>query len=115
MHGMALLLLLAQRDQSQNFPADCQMHFDEHACASKPTMADLRANYPSREPIKLILHMFPIWGTPPEASAARAHLSHTTPSTYQWWYSHHLVILYHLNYPNAWVVGQLLLQLLIPP
>src|SRR5437868_1524726 len=115
MHGMALLLLLAQRDQSQNFPADYQMHSDEHGCASKPTMADLRANYPSREPIKLILRMFPIRGTLPESSVAMAHLSHTTPSTYQWSYSHHLVILYHLNYLNAWVVGQLLLQLPIPP
>src|SRR5256885_1599531 len=114
MRGMALLLLLAQRDQSQNFPADCQMHSDEHGCASKPTMADLRAHYPSHETIKLILHMFPIWGTLPESSVAMAHLSHTTPSICQWWYSPHLVILYHLNYSNAWVVGQLFLQLPIP-
>src|SRR6266571_2518760 len=115
MHGMALLLLLAQRDQSQNFPADCQMHSDEHGCASMPTVADLRAHYPSREPIILILHMFPIWGIFPESSVVMAHLSHTTPSTCQWWCSHHLVLLYHLNHLNAWEVGQLFLQLPIPP
>src|SRR5216684_1384680 len=110
MRGMALLLLLAQRDQSQNFPADCQMHFGEHGCASKPTVADLRAHYPSREPIKLILRMFPKWGTLPEFSVAMAHLSHTRSSTCQWWYSHHLVLLYHLNHLNAQGVGQLFLQ-----
>src|SRR5262249_10630103 len=86
----------------------------EHECASKLIMADLRVHYPSREPIKLILHRFPIRGTLPESSVALAHLSHTTPSTCQWWYSHHLVILYHLNDPNAWVIGQLFPQLLIP-
>src|SRR6266571_3929260 len=81
MHGMALPLLLAQRDQSQNFPADCQMHSDEYGCASKPTVADLRVHYPSREPIILILHMFPIWGTLPESSVVMAHLSHTASSS----------------------------------
>src|SRR5260370_7011300 len=115
MHGMSLFLLLAQRDQSQNFPAGCQKHSDEHGCASKPTEADLRAHYPSREPIILILHMFPIWGTLPESSVVIAYLSHTTPSTCQWWCSHHLVILYHLNHLYAWEVVQLFLQLPIPP
>src|SRR5712692_10473450 len=115
MRGMALLLLLAQRDQSQNFPADCQMHFGEHGCASKPTMADLRAHYPSRKLIKLTLRMFPKWRTLPESFVVMAQPGHTTSSTYQWWYSHHLVLLYHLNHLNAWGVGQLFLRLPILP
>src|SRR6266566_875831 len=115
MHGMALLLVLAQRDQSQNFPADCQMHFGERGYASRPAMAGLRARYPSRVPIKLILRMSPKWGTPPESSVAPALLSHTTPSTCQWWYFHHLVLLYHLNLLFAWVIVQLSLRLPIRP
>src|SRR5271157_5688345 len=101
MRGMALPLVLAQRDQFQNFPADCQMHFGEPGYASRPAMADLQARYPSREPIKLILRMFPKRGTLPESSVAMALVSHTTPSTCQWWYSHHLVLLYHLNRANV--------------
>src|SRR5260370_17681901 len=100
MRGMPLLLVLAQRDQFQNFPADCQMHFGERGYASRPVMAGLRARYPSRVPIKLILRMFPRWGTLPESSVAMAHLSHTTPSTCQWWYFHPLVLFYHLTPPN---------------
>src|SRR6266571_169114 len=101
MRGMALLLVLAQRDQFQNFPADCQMHFGEHGYASRPVMAGLQARYPSREPTKLILRMSPKWGPLPESFVAMAPVNHTTPSTCQWWYSHHLVLLYHLNRANV--------------
>src|SRR5258706_8348090 len=115
MHGMALLLIPAQRDQSRNFPADCQTHYDEREYLEWPAMADLRARYPSRVLIRSILRMFPKRGNLPESSVVRAPANHTTPSTCQSWYFHHLVLLYHLNRPIAWEVERFLPQLRVRP
>src|SRR5437763_14789748 len=106
MRGMALLLVLAQRDQSQNFPADCQTYFDEPGYASRPVMADLQARYPTHLLIRSILRTFPTRGSLPESSAVMARANHTTPSICQWQYFRHLVILYHLNRSNVYGVVQ---------
>src|SRR5258708_30691000 len=105
MRGMALLLIAVQRDQSRNFPADCQTHYDEREYPEWPAMADLRARYPSRVLIRSILRMFPKRGNLPESSAVSAPANHTTPSTSPSWNFHHLVLLYHLNRPIAWEVA----------
>src|SRR5436189_4942443 len=94
---MALLPMLAQTDQSQNFPADCQMRCDGRVCSSRPIMVGLPLRYPSLLLIISILHMFPRWGSLRESFVVVAHASHTTPLVCRWWYSHHPVILYHLN------------------
>src|SRR5256885_14735901 len=94
---MALLLVLAQTDQSQNFPADCQMRYDGRECSSRPIMVGLPLRYPSLLLIISILHMFPRWGGLRESFVVMAPVSHTTSSVCQWWYSHHQVLLYHLN------------------
>src|SRR5579859_327284 len=93
---MALHLILAQTNQSQNFPADCQMRYGGRECSSRPIMVDLPSRYPSLLLTKSIPHMFPKWGGLHESFVAMALVSHTTPSISQWWYSHHLVLLYHL-------------------
>src|SRR5437588_5808213 len=98
---MALLLVPAQPDQFQNFPAGCQTHCDERECPSRPAEADLRAHCPSHALIRLILHMFPKRGILLESSVVTALANRTTPSAYQWRYFHHLVLLYHLNRPNV--------------
>src|SRR5258706_359705 len=107
---MALLPVLAQIDQFQNFPADCQMRCDGRECASKPTMVDPPAHYPSLWPTISILHMFPKRGSLHEFFVVELLRSHTTLSFCQWWYFHHLVLLYHLILPIAWVGELLLLQ-----
>src|ERR1700730_18594661 len=96
MRGMALLLVPAQTDQSQNFPADCQMHCDGRECASRPIRVGLPAHYPSLLLIRSILHMFPRWGSLHESSVVTVPVDRTTPSACQWWCFHHLVLLYHL-------------------
>src|SRR5712692_9601591 len=101
MHGRELLLISAQRDQSQNFLADCQTYSDERECALRPAVADLRAHCPSRSPVKSIPRMFPIPGNLLESFVATAPANRTTPSIYRWWCFHHLVILYHLNRSNV--------------
>src|SRR5436305_10044671 len=112
---MALLLVPAQTDQSQNFPADCQRHCDERECASRPKVVDLPARCPSLLPTISIPHMFPRWGSLLASSVVRLLQSRTTPSICQWWYFHHLVLLYHLNLLFAWVIVQLSLRLPIRP
>src|SRR5437588_12551011 len=103
MHGISfpLLLVLAQRDQSQNFPADCQTYFDEPGYASRPVMADLRARYPSHLLISSILRTFPTRRSLPESSAVMARANRTTPSICQWHYLPHATRLYPLNSTNA--------------
>src|SRR5258708_38126084 len=114
MRGMALLLIPAQRDQSRNFPAGCQTHYGEREYQAWSAMAGLGARYPSRVLIRSILRMFPKRGGLPKSSVVMAPANHTTPSTYQSWYFHHLVLLYHLNRPIAWEVERLLPQLRAP-
>src|SRR5437588_5065880 len=109
---MALLLVPAQTDPSQNFPADYQMHCDGRKCPSRPIMVDLLVHYPSLWPTISILHMFPRWGSLHESCVVRLLESHTIPSVCQWWYSHHLVLLYHLIHPIARAIEWLLPQLL---
>src|SRR5215469_4800558 len=111
MRGMALLLIPAQRDQSRNFPAGFQMHYGEREYRVCSAMAGLQARYPSRVLIRSILRMFPKRGGLPKSSVVMAPANHTTPSTCQSWYFHHLVLLYHLNRPIAWEVERLLPQL----
>src|SRR2546430_17337768 len=107
---MALLLKPALTDQSQNFPAGCQMHCDGRECALRPIMVDLPARYPSHLLTISILHMFPKWGSLREFFVVVALVSRTTPSVCQWWYSHHLVLLYHLNHRFARAIGSFLLR-----
>src|SRR5437588_8953970 len=45
--------------------------------------------------------MFPKRGPLRESSAATPLATHTLPSASQWWYFHHLVLLYHLNPLNG--------------
>src|SRR5579863_641682 len=110
MRGMALLPGSAPIDQSQNFPADYHMHRDEPACASTPARAGLPVRYRSRSPIRSILRMSPKWGDLHEFSAVGFLANRTASSICQWWYSHHLVVLYHLNCQLAMGDGSLSLQ-----
>src|SRR5579875_11591 len=111
MRGMALLLIPAQRDQSRNFPAGCQTHYDEREYPEWPAKAGLRVRFPSPALVRSILHRFPKQGILPESFVVPVPVNRTTPSTCQSWYFHHLVLLYHLIRPNAPVVEQLLPQL----
>src|SRR5579859_6095259 len=98
---MALLPVQAPTDQFQNFPADCQMRYDGLLCSCWPTMAGPPSRCPSPLPIRLILHMFPRWEHLPESFPAIPGVSRTRSLVFRSWYSHPLVLLYHLNLPVA--------------
>src|SRR5713226_1046948 len=114
MRGMALLLVPAQTDQSQNFPADCQMHCDGRECALRPIMVAPPAHYPSLLLTISSPHTFPRWGNLRQSSDVTVPVDRTTPSVCRWWCFHHLVVLYHLIHLIAWAIGWLLPQFLLP-